>query len=410
VNGDQELELRSINEDEYLAWHGAISLAFSDHPNPKLGEVWRKVTEIDRTIAVFDGGEIVANAGAFSFDLTVPGGSTLPAAGVTAVGVRHTHRRRGLLNRMMRHQLDDVVRRGEPLAVLTASETVIYGRYGYGLATQYWGWKVDTLDLQLAVPSRAGGRLRVIDKDAAAKVLPGIHDVARLRHPGQMAWLPAYWEMWLADLEQDRDGATARFYLLHENDGGEPDGYLAYNVKHKWSDGLPDHTVNIVALHAVDDEVEAALFEHLVTIDLVRHVSGWGRPVNDHLLHRLANTRRMRVNHAGDHLWLRVLDVPRALSARTLGADDRLVLSVTDGFMPASGGVFSVAPDGCTRADGATPDLALDARDLGAIYLGGVTPTTLGRAGRITELTPGALARADHLFFSSQTPWCDTDF
>ena len=405
-----DLELRAITDEEYGAWHTAISAGFSDHPDPKLAEQWRKVSELDRSIAVFDGGEIVANAGGFSFDLTVPGGGTLPACGVTAVGVRHTHRRRGLLNRMMRHQLDDVIARGEPLAVLTASETVIYGRYGYGLATQFWGWKVDTQALVIESPSQAGGRVRVIDKDAAAKVLPGIYDRARLRHPGAVAWSPAWWDMWLTDLEADRHGATARFYLVHEGEGGEPDGYLAYNVKHRWESGLPDHTVNIVASHALSDDVEAALFEHLTTIDLVRHVTASGRPVEDHLRYRLANSRRMRITEAGDHLWLRVLDVPRALSARALGADDRITLSVDDRFVPASGGTFTLAPGECVRDDSATPDLSMGARDLGAVYLGGVLPSALGRAGRIREHTPGALERADRLFFTSQTPWCDTEF
>ena len=404
-----DLELRAITDDEYDDWHRAIALGFSDHPNDKLAAAWRRVTELDRTIAVFDGGEIVANAGAFSFELTIPGGSSLPAAGVTAVGVRHTHRRRGLLTRMMSHQLADVASRGEPLAVLTASETVIYGRYGYGMATQYSGWKVDTEGLVVEVPSTARGRVRIVDRAEAAKVFPGIYDAARRRHPGAVAWSPTWWEFWFEDLEIDRDGASARFYLVHENADGEPDGLCAYNVKHKWERGLPMHNVAIQRLYGLDDEVEAALFAHLVTIDLVGSVSGWGRPVDEPLRHRLANSRRMVVSHVGDHLWLRVLDVERALSARELAADDRIVIEVSDRFLPAAGGTFAVAPGECTRTDGGA-DLAMDARDLGAIYLGGITPTTLGRAGRIRELTPGALARADRLFLSSQTPWCDTEF
>lgn len=402
--------MRPIADAEFGAWHAAISGAFSDHPSSTGGDEWRAISELDRSIAVLDAGEIVGSAGAFTFELTVPGGRTLPAAGVTAVGVRHTHRRRGILNRMMRHQLDDVAARGEPLAVLTASETVIYGRYGYGMATHHWGWNTDTAALDFAVRSRAGGRVRVIDKVAAAKVLPGILDRSRLRHPGGIAWSPARWDTWLADRESDRGGATAHFYLVHESDAGEPDGFVVYNVKHRWDHGLPDHTVNVLKTAALGDEIEAALFEHLVTVDLIRHVAARGRPVNDHLLHRLANSRRLKVGEVGDHLWLRVLDVPRALAGRDLGADDRLVLSIADAFLPSSGGTYVVSPDACVRDDAAAPDLAMGARDLGAVYLGGVTPTTLTRAGRIVERTPGAAARADRLFGSSQTPWCDTEF
>jgi predicted acetyltransferase len=405
-----DLELRSITDDEHTGWSKRIGAAFLDHNDDEEDMAsWRSITELDRTIAVYDGGDIVGTAGAFSFQMAIPGGATLPAAGVTAVSVRSTHRRRGVLTRMMRHQLDDVESRGEPIAVLTASETIIYGRFGYGLGSQYWAWKLETDHAALASPSKATGRVRLIEKDEASKVIPGIRERVWRRNPGEVAWSPLLWARYFQDIKHERNGGSALWFAIHESDAGEADGYVTWRTTSGWDNGLPNGKIIIDHLYALDDEVESALWEQLASTDLVKTIVGWGRPVEDPLRWRLADHRRMQVTNVGDHLWVRILDVERSLSARELGADDRVVIEVVDGFRPQSGGRYSVAPSACTRTD-ADADLTLDIRDLGAIYLGGVTPTTLGRAGRIVEQTPGALVRADRLFASSATPWCATHF
>jgi predicted acetyltransferase len=403
-----DLELRSVTEDEFAPWSRYIGRAFHDDNSDEDIANWRSISELDRTIAAFDGGDIVGTAGAFTFDMAVPGGSTISAAGVTAVSVRPTHRRQGVLTRMMAHQLDDVAERGEPVAVLTASETPIYGRFGYGLATQSWGWSIDSEGTTLASPSRATGRVRLLEKDDAAKVLPGIREQVWHRHPGEMAWSQAWWDDFLRDTKEHRHGASERRYAVHESADGVADGYVAWNAKPKWEHGLAVGSLSINHLYAFDDDVEAALLEFLLAVDLKKTISAGNRPVDDPLRWRLDDYRRMKVTHAGDHLWLRILDVERTLAARELGADDRLVVSITDRFRPDTAGAYRIEPGACTRTDD-TSDLTMDVRDLGALYLGTVRATTLAGAGRVAG-TPDALTRADRLFATSATPWCATDF
>ena len=403
------VELRPITEDEHAHWSTLIGRAFGADNSEENIAAWLKLTELDRTIAAFDGGEIVGTAGAFTFEMALPGGATLPAAGVTAVSVRSTHRRQGVLTRMMAHQLDDVASRNEPIATLTASETPIYGRFGYGLGTQWWGWSMEKDSVRLTAPSTATGRMRLLEKDDAAKVLPGIRDRIWRRHPGEMQWTQAWWDDFFLDQKEHRDGASERRYAIHESESGEADGYVAYRAKPKWENGLPVGSANIVHLYGFDDEIEAALFEYLLALDLTKNINGWDRPVDEPLRWRMADYRRMKVSQVGDHLWVRILDVERSLTARELSADDRLVIEVHDGFRPQTSGGYVVSPGACTRTD-EKPDLIMDIRDLGALYLGGISATTLKRAGRVHARTANAASRADRMFASSQTPWCATHF
>jgi predicted acetyltransferase len=403
-----DLELRAITDEEHPTWSRWIGRAFGEDNDDDRIAWWRKITELERTIAALDGGEIVGTAGAFTFDMALPGESTLPAAGVTAVSVRPTHRRQGVLTRMMAHQLDDVAARGEPLAVLTASETPIYGRFGYGLGTQFWGWTLDS-DSVIATPSTATGRMRLLEKDDAAKVVPGIRERVWRRHPGEVAWSQVWWDDWFHDPKDAREGGSERRYAIHESATGEADGYVAWNVKPKWDGGLAVGTLRVHHLYGLDDEVEAALWEFLLSIDLIKSISAWDRPVDEPLRWRLADYRQLKVSTQGDHLWVRILDVERALSARQLGADDRVVVQVTDRFRPDTAGAYVIEPGSCRRTHD-DADLLLDIRDLGALYLGAVSATTLARAGRVTERTPGALTRADRLLAASATPWCRTHF
>ncbi|CAN5449890.1 GNAT family N-acetyltransferase [soil metagenome] len=408
-----DLDLRPIAEEEFPAYSRTIEAAFGMHGTDQDTEDWRLVFERDRSLAVFDGSEIVGTNGAFSFDLTLPGGTTTPVAGVTAVTVRTTHRRRGLLRALMDRQLDDVAARGEALAVLTASESIIYGRFGYGLASTGTFWRLPTQGTELTRRPTPGGRLRMVDKEDATRAIPAVYERARSRHPGALSRSAAFWQRLFLDRESWRDGATALFYFVHEAPSREPDGYVAFRRKGNWSHGLPDSTIIVEELDATNDEVEAALWQYLLDVDLVRTIRAKARPVDEALRWRLADPRSLAVTDAVDHLWARIVDVPAALGARRYGCDGSLVLQLADAFRPANEGRYRLegGPNGatCARTD-AEADLALDITDLGALYLGGVQPTALGRAGRVEERTPGALGRADALFLSSPAPWCCTEF
>ncbi|MCU1379436.1 MAG: hypothetical protein JWN29_2419, partial [Acidimicrobiales bacterium] len=214
-----DLELRPVTEDEYPAFVRAVGAQFGEHVRELDVEWARRQMELERTMAVFDGDEIVGTASAWSFDLTVPGGAAVPTAGVTFVGVRATHRRQGLLRRMMARQLDDVAARGEPLAALTASESVIYGRFGYGVASVKREWSLRREGTELLQAPRASGRIRIISAEEATKVLPGIYAEAIGRIPGAITRSEARWGSWFADFEDERRGASALFFAVHEGGG-----------------------------------------------------------------------------------------------------------------------------------------------------------------------------------------------
>jgi predicted acetyltransferase len=406
------IDLRRVTDDEFPAYARAIATAFGGLPDEQLVADWRATMELDRTIAAFDGSEVVGTAGAYSFELTLPGGGGEPAAGVTVVGVRPTHRRQGLLRRMMQHQLDDVVERGESLMVLTASEGAIYERFGYGAAVFASSWTLRTDALELARPSTAGGRMRMVDIDEARKLVPGIFDRARTRHVGAVTRSDAHWDTVFADRPADRR-RRSWFTVVHESSAGEPDGFVLYKVEQREPDGGPQNSIVVIDLDALDAEVEAALWDYLVHVDLVVSIRTENRPVDEPLRWRLADQRRVHVDGVHDHLWVRIVDPAVALSARRYGTDDALVLEIADAFRPDNDGRWLVdgGPEGATaaRTDRA-PDLSLSAPELGSIFLGGVSPSTLARAGRVRGLTSGALARADAFFSTQPAPWCATHF
>jgi predicted acetyltransferase len=258
------------------------------------------------------------------------------------------------------------------------------------------------------------GSLRIIDATTARAVLPAVYDAHRAVTPGALSRKPAWWDHHLLDREASREGASAMFFVVHESTAGVVDGYATYRLKPSWTDhGLADGELLALAVVSADPEVEAALWEHLLGVDLVTTVTGMHRPVEDHLRWRLADPRRLQVQHVLDHLWVRILDVPAALEARRYPVAGSVVIEVADAFRPANSGRYRLegGPLAATCARTGEPaDVALGAPDLGALYLGGVRPSTLARAGRVEERTPGALARLDVLLSWHGSPWCATAF
>lgn len=411
-----DLELRPITEDERDRFNRAVATAFGGIPTDADLADWGDELAVDRTIAGFDGDDIVSTAGAYTFELTVPGGARVPTAGVTVVGVRPTHRRRGLLTRMMDDQLDDVAERSEPLAVLTASESSIYGRFGYGQATSNTWWQLATEGTVVSSPSSSDGTVRLVERDTALGVVPGIYDAAAGARVGEVSRSVSYWQRVYRERRQpaspDSDGRPF-FTVVHDDASGRADAFARYSVKEDWPHGQAKNVLRVMELHASSSEAEAALWQYLLGVDLVATVRADDRPVDEPLRWRLDDPRRLQVNQLTDHLWVRIVDVAAALSARTYGADDALVLGLVDRFRPVNDGTWQVQGDpgggSCARAD-RDADLVLSARDLGALYLGGVSASLLARAGRVEERTSGAVARADRFFASHPAPWCTTHF
>ncbi|MBV9933638.1 MAG: GNAT family N-acetyltransferase [Actinobacteria bacterium] len=403
-----DLLLRPIVEEEFPAWSRAVSAAFGAHVEH--AEDW--IVEYDRTVAVFDGDEIVANAGAFTFDLTLPGLTSTQVAGVTAVGVRTDHRRQGLLTRMMEHQLDDVASRGEALAILLASESIIYGRFGYGMASSLMQIEVDSSRDAFLPRIPITGTVRPVDADAAAKTLPAVHDVACRQRAGDMPRVQKWWDIYFTDREKDRGGASARFYAVHESAPGQADGYVSWRIKQDWDSANANNQLRVDEMVATTPEATAALWRYIFDVDLVGTVTAWV-PLDEPLRWMLSDPRRMLTKNIHDFLWVRLLDIPAAMTARRYDVEDSLVVEVADAFRPSSAGRYRITggPGGaeCARTTD-DADLALDITDLGALYLGGTTATQLAQAQRGQELTAGARGRADRFFATSPLPYCRTDF
>jgi predicted acetyltransferase len=408
-------EIVGITEEDLPELHRVCSTTFGEESKPEMVADERLVCEYDRMIGVSDEGQLVASAGAYSFRLTVPGLSTVGAAGVTWVGVLPTHRRQGILRQMMAYQLDDVAEREEPVAVLTASEAVIYGRFGYGVGAQHVKASVETRRAALVDGARAPGTMRLAwsgDEEAIA-AMADVYDAWRMTRPGALSRHEGWWEIVQRDKEYRRDGRTPAFYVIHETADGEPDGYAIYRVKGGEDDD--DNEAYVVEVVTTDPHVDAALWRFLLDLDLTKRVVAQGIPVDDPLKWRLADPRALTVEWLEDWLWVRILDVPAALEARAYDAPGRLLLRVYDRFRPdgRAAGTFRLdaSPGGasCERADGAEPDVTVTVEALASAWLGAAPLTTLALAGRATG-DADMLRKADAMFASHPLPFCNHPF
>src|SRR3989442_1385059 len=323
-----DIEIRTITDQDIPAFGRSLERAFGEHWTDRDWEAERPVFEVERNIGAFDGPDLVGTTGAYSLVLTVPGAS-LPMAGVSAVGVQPTHRRRGILTQMMRAQLDDVRDRGESISGLWASESSIYGRFGYGMAAAVAEVVMERKRSAFARPHQPSGRLRLVEKDEALKELPAVFDRVLPTIPGMWARTETWWRYTLADLERSREGASALFFVVHESAQGT-DGYSMYRVKRgEWDDSLPAPIVKVPQLMADTRSADADLWRFIFDIDLAERVEAWPRRVDEPLLWMLAQPRRL-VTRVNDGLWLRMVDIPAALTGRRYSVNDRLGLEVRE--------------------------------------------------------------------------------
>jgi predicted acetyltransferase len=375
-------------------------------------EDWRLAYDDMYLLGAREGERWVGTVADYAFGLTLPGGATVPAAGLTMVGVLPTHRRRGITTALMGRLLDEDAERGAAVSVLLAAEAAIYGRYGYGVATQYVNAEIDTDRSGFAVDVVDPGRLELVDHVEGSRVAEEVWEAHRSWRPGTIDRHWWMWEMHRRDREDGRGGASARYWVVHRDATGNPDGFACYRIKEDDRRGIAWHRAKVGDLAATTPEVEAILFRYLCDMDLVREIQLDIRPVDDHLRWRLTDPRQLQVMELGDYLWLRVLDLPAAFGARLYPVEDELIVEVEDSFRPASGGRFVIAggPDGgaCVRTNGPA-DLTLPTDALSSLLLGTVRASTLAEAGRI-EASSAALARADAFFASSPAPFSCTEF
>jgi predicted acetyltransferase len=366
-----------------------------------------RVLPVERTHGAWDKGRAVGGAGAFPFELTVPGGR-VAAAGVTVVGVLPTHRRRGVLRAMMRAQLDACHERGESVAYLWATEDVIYGRFGYGIASF-------TGEIELArdrsnyyAPFEPFGETRLVPLAEAEELVAPVWERVAVQTPGMFARSSDWWQARaLADPEWRRQGGGELQCVVLESDGA-PSAYALYRMNMAWDRGIQTGAVGVVEAMGDSPRATGAIWRYLLDVDWMARLRAVFLPVDHPLLLLAAEPRRLRFN-IRDGLWVRLVDVGAALAARSYGSAGAVVIEVVDRFCPWNQGRWRVGDHGTKRTE-AEPELRCDVTALGSVYLGGFTWAQLGRALRVDELRPGAIARADTLFRADRAPWCPEVF
>ncbi|MEU2191556.1 GNAT family N-acetyltransferase [Streptomyces fimicarius] len=413
------MKIRSTTDEDLDVYVDTVHAAFGHFPETPVegGGLWWSALEMERCLlALTADGRPVGTAGAYAFELTLPGEAVVPVSGVTSVGVLPSHRRQGVLSAMMRHQLGDVRARGEFLAVLLASEAPIYGRFGYGPATYTARLTVPRHRAALAAPRARGlsgapasasasasadgvgsGSVEVLRRDTCGEILEEVYDRYRRAQPGALSRPHRWWDVRAG---QPPISPAPRYIAVHRNADGVPDGYASYSIE--------SGTLTVDETITTDDTVFTALARFALEHDLVSQVVFKHVPPEHPLRRQLADFRAGEVGGHTDWLWVRLLDVPGALTARGWFMDGELVLDVEDPFLGERGRYLLTVRDGqadCVPTD-REPDLSLDVGDLGSVYLGGTAPSTLVRAGHIRAHRPGAAALADALFRAERAPHC----
>jgi predicted acetyltransferase len=403
--------IRPITENERPEFRRLMGLAFGFDPTDEGTESFNATLEIERTICAFDGEQMIGTAGAYSLDMTVPGGAA-PVAGTTMVSVLATHRRRGALRQMMRAHLDEARNHGDALAGLWASESSIYGRFGFGAAATMVEAEIDRSHAGFRGSPLGSGAVRLVELDEAKRLLPPVYDQTRHLRPGMFDRSETNWEYRVfRDPESRRGGATSYRYAVYEEKGA-PRGYVQYRAKEQWDDdGFPNGEVRISDLQAVDLAAVDSLWRYLVSIDLTRKIGYWNLPVDDPLPWLLSDPRRL-TQRISDSLWVCPIDIPAALMARKYSQEGQLIIEVHDDFNTWNTGTYRLETTGdessCIRITSA-PEVRLAASDLGAIYMGGVRLNVLAAAGRVAG-SPEDVRRADAMFSWHPAPWCQEIF
>ncbi|MET8678459.1 GNAT family N-acetyltransferase [Streptomyces sp. NPDC004647] len=413
------VEVRTITDSDVPGWLRALATGFLRVPEISAEEIesWRPGMDLDRVQGAFDEGRCVATFRSFPQRLTVPGGATVPANAISNATVSPTHRRRGLLSRMIAVDQARAKERGDVVASLIAAEYPIYGRYGFGPATWTTEWEIDSaragLDPRWSGPDDAG-RVALVDGPEVRKVGPELHGRLCAAQHGAVSRDERWWRRYTGDIRRPSQPWKPPYYVVHRpaEGGGRIDGLLAYTTDDRWEAKQPHCRASVLGMIAVSPEAERALWHFLLSVDWITTVSTGLRAPDDLLPLFLPDPRAARVVTQADFLWLHLLDVPRALEARTYASTGSLVLDIHDPTGLAGGRFrLDASPEGARCATTTeSADLSLGAGDLAALYLGDESAVRLTSLGRVSEERPGAAEQADTMLRTSRRPWCPDIF
>lgn len=408
--GTMPVDVRTISTSEAPAWVESMLHGFQRHLTEGETEVAVGGLDLARTWGAFDGDRVVGTLRSWACELTLPGGGLVTTAALTNVTVTTTHRRQGLLTGMLTADLAEAAERGEAAGILVASEYPIYGRFGYGPATEHVTLTVDTKAARFG--PRPPGSVHVADLSELRKVGPALYEQFRRQQPGSITRLDRWWDRICRVVTWPAEDTYKGYVLVGRSAGGEPDGYVRYHIDSSWEGRRPRSVLVVDELLAVTAEAYERLWRACCEVDWIVEVKAEDRRVDEVVPWMLADGRAVQQSERADFMWVRPLDVPALLGARTYLAPGRVVLDVHDPLGYAAGRyVVEGGPDGatCARTTEAA-ELSLGVDVLGALSLGGVSPRVLAEAGQLMVHDSGALATADTMFRAAVTPWCSTWF
>lgn len=407
------IDVKTLEEDDLRSSHTLFRAALHQPPaDDTRWELARRSYPPGRTFGAYVDGKLIGTTMSWLSPMTVPGGAVLPSAAVTRVGVRADHTRRGALSVLMREQLSSIAAAGEPIASLRASEYPIYGRFGYGVATRGQDFTIDPRRAGFHQGAPVSGQVRLVEQDEMATVLPEVYRLLSPGRPGMLHRDEAWWRILLERPSRPDELVMAAVHTGPDggNDLDDLDGFVVYHPEQNPTAGDEGGTrLQIDDLHAVNVAAAAALWRFVLRVDVINQVKAWLRPLDEPLPLLLADPRALEGTGVGDEAWLRLVDVPAALSARSWAGSDAVVLAVRDALLPANGGSYRITPDGVSPVD-QPPQLECDVAVLGRLYLGDVAPSTLAATGWLTVHDPSALPAADALFATGTVPWSGTYF
>ncbi len=407
---DPALPVRTIEAAEIEEWSQCKATGFLTHAAEGEGQFRLDDMDLTRTWGAFDGHRVVGTLRSFPTPLTVPGPAEVPCAALTNVTVAPTHRRRGLLSRMITDDLRASAKRGEPVGILIASEYPIYGRYGYGAAVDGASYSVDTVTARFRRPGV--GRVELVDLPTLRRHAPPVYERVRAGQPGAIGRTERWWDQVLQQVEVPGATPAQGYQALYRSPSGEIEGYVRYTATSDWDLMRPKGTLSVAELVAATPEARLRLWRYCCEVDLITTVQAGDRSVDEPLVWLLHDGRSLRQTGRFDFVWVRVLDVAGALAARRYQVEGRLVIEVVDPLGIAGGRyLLEGGPDGATcTTTGASAEVTFPVDALGSVYLGGMSVLALAEAGRIDEHASGSVARADTMFRSAVTPWCSTWF
>lgn len=401
---DVGYQLRRARPDEFARISELDGAAFGFHYSEEDREEAKLDVDLERMLVAVDDDRIVGASCELGLDMTLPGGAAAAVTGLTWVSVDITHRRQGILRSLIEQQVREARDQAVPALILTASEGGIYGRYGFGSASDVRKVLVERRAARLLHPVPKPGVTRMTT-DEARGVLPGIYERWQHQTPGAIARDEAHWQLTLGDREHRRNGMSGLFHLVH------PDGYVSYRIKVNWNDGHPANNCWLVDYVIATPEAHAELWQTLLGMDLAETIESYRVPVDDPLPWLLADPRRVRTGELNDGLWVRPVHVAALLAARRYAMEIDVVLGVRDPLLGDASYRLRGGPGGavCERTD-AAPDLELGVDDVGVLSLGGRRLAPLLWSGRARCADAALASRVDRAFLADVAPQYGTPF